>query len=112
MLPGHVRALAFALHPPDGRRRRGARGRTEALRAPRGGADAMNALINFLLTHIARKQGAIRRWRGLAESPRVPRRPAAAGETLASIVILSWKRPDNVRRILDRYTRYQRVGEI
>ena len=36
----------------------------------------------------------------------------AGPEGVATIVILNWRRPSNVRAILDRYTEYRRVAEI
>jgi hypothetical protein len=33
-------------------------------------------------------------------------------EHVATVVILNWRRPSNVRTILDRYTEYRRVAEI
>src|SRR5262249_34558349 len=37
--------------------------------------------------------------------------PAADGP-VATVVLLNWQRPSNVRTILDAYTRYRRVAEI
>ena len=36
----------------------------------------------------------------------------AGPEGVATVVILNWRRPSNVRAILDRYTEYRRVAEI
>ena len=36
----------------------------------------------------------------------------AGPEGVATIVILNWRRPSNVRAILDHYTGYRRVAEI
>lgn len=57
--------------------------------------------------------------RGRRQRPARLRRHAEAAdsgragpEPVATVVVLNWQRPSNVRAILDRYTEYRRVAEI
>ena len=44
--------------------------------------------------------------------PMWPIRGGPAPKPVATVVILNWQRPSNVRAILDHYTAYRRVAEI
>jgi len=68
-------------------------------------------LANGLLTLWEQARG--RRRRDTAQ-PASPRSDGArsAPEPVATVILLSWQRPSNVRTILDAYTRYRRVAEI
>jgi len=70
------------------------------------------ALTNGLLTVWERARG---RWRRHAASPgstESDRARRAQGGSFATVVLLSWQRPANVKSILDAYTQYRRVAEI
>ena len=49
-----------------------------------------------------------------SERPALPDVPSESGDapTLASLVVLNWQRPDNVRRILDRYVTFDGLDDI
>src|SRR5262249_20988375 len=83
-----------------------ARGRRPP-RAPR--VKLLIALTNGLLTLWEQARGWRRRF-GSA-GPARGGGPAADGP-VATVVLLNWQRPSNVRTILDAYTRYRRVAEI
>jgi Glycosyl transferase family 64 domain len=63
------------------------------------------ALINGLLTLWEQARGYRRR-------RTVRPDPSRSDDPVATIILLSWQRPSNVKTILDTYTRYQRVAEI
>lgn len=75
----------------------------------------MNPLVglaNGLLTLWEQARGRWRRNAGQPASDRADGSRCSPGTSVATIVLLSWQRPSNVRTILDAYTRYRRVAEI
>jgi hypothetical protein len=69
-------------------------------------------LANGLLTFWEQARGRRRRLASAPGPPAVSTSNGAGEESVASIVILNWRRPANVRTILAAYTRYRRVTEI
>lgn len=68
-------------------------------------------VANGLLTFWEQVRG--RRGRGAGPGPAAASAAQRAGnEPVATVVLLNWQRPSNVRTILDAYTRYRRVAEI
>jgi Glycosyl transferase family 64 domain len=67
------------------------------------------ALTNGLLTLWEQARGRRRRFG--SSGPARGDGPAPDGP-VATVVLLNWQRPSNVRTILDAYTRYRRIAEI
>jgi Glycosyl transferase family 64 domain len=70
------------------------------------------ALVNGVLTLWEQAWGHRRRRAGLAGHARSDGATGPLDGPAATVVLLSWQRPANVRTILDAYTRYRRVAEI
>lgn len=70
------------------------------------------ALANACLTVWEQARGGQKRPSRLPRNGDMANSERAAAEVVATVVILNWRRPFNVRAILDRYTRYRRIGEI
>ena len=68
-------------------------------------------LANGLLTLWEQLRGGRRR-RGAAGSAGAGGAQGAPDEPAATVIVLNWQRPSNVKSILDAYARYRRVAEI
>lgn len=68
----------------------------------------MVGVLNFIIARMERLVAVMTRTR-LAEPDR---HPASQTAGLATVVMLSWKRQANVRRIADAYATYARIAEI
>jgi hypothetical protein len=70
------------------------------------------ALANGLLTLWEQTRGRWRHRAGVSDRTGADGSRPGHDQPLATVVLLSWKRPANVKTILDAYTRYRRVAEI